>query len=140
MISTQLHLPEIDLPRVFGAHVDRDMFMRFQGGGVGHKATHDWDSVLEGDRDEKMVDVWDEDNEDEGGANDNNEGDSEAGEEWEDDEELEWESLMVNRNEESGSNDNTDDSEEEDTPAAEHDKDDEMEEEDLYGGYGYAAL
>ncbi|KAG2125107.1 hypothetical protein DEU56DRAFT_825868 [Suillus clintonianus] len=27
--------------------VDRDMFMRFRGGGVGHKATRDWDEFLQ---------------------------------------------------------------------------------------------
>ena len=68
------------------------MFMWFRGGSVSHKATHDWDLVLENDCDEKMSGIQDKDNEDKGGANDSNEGDSEAGEEWEADEELEWES------------------------------------------------
>ncbi|KAH7890138.1 hypothetical protein F5I97DRAFT_1924654 [Phlebopus sp. FC_14] len=27
--------------------VDRDMFMRFQGGGIGHKVTRDWDKFLQ---------------------------------------------------------------------------------------------
>ena len=27
--------------------VDRDMFMRFRGGGIGHKVTRDWDDILQ---------------------------------------------------------------------------------------------
>ena len=30
--------------------VDRDMFMRLRGGGIGHKATCDWDDILRQDR------------------------------------------------------------------------------------------
>jgi hypothetical protein len=29
--------------------VDRDMFMHYQGGGVGHKISHKWDGFLQSD-------------------------------------------------------------------------------------------
>ena len=113
--------------------------MRFRGGGVGHKVTHDWDSILEDDCDEKMSEAQDEDGVD--GEGDSHESMAEASdsEEWEDDEETEWKSLMVGRNGGSDSDDDTDESEQEDT-LGEHDNDGQEMEEDLYGNYGYGAL
>ncbi|KAG2154064.1 hypothetical protein DEU56DRAFT_952119 [Suillus clintonianus] len=42
--------------------VDRDMFMRFRGGGVGHKVTREWDEFLRNDgaavsQDEEVIEL-----------------------------------------------------------------------------------
>lgn len=42
--------------------VDRDMFMRFRGGGVGHKVTREWDDFLQNDGAPNISDddeIWD---------------------------------------------------------------------------------
>ncbi|KAG1856388.1 hypothetical protein DFJ58DRAFT_840899 [Suillus subalutaceus] len=78
--------------------VDRDMFMRFRGGGIGHKATRDWDDILqheghgaeeeeEGDPLEEIADgVSDADAEEEQEDIEDDNGDSESDEEEGDDE------------------------------------------------------
>ena len=45
----------------YSRFADRDLFMRFQGGGVGHKAIWDWNEIVLCDAG-KSVDPWDDGN------------------------------------------------------------------------------
>ncbi|KAJ8595466.1 HAD-like protein [Rhizopogon salebrosus TDB-379] len=87
--------------------VDRDMFMRFRGGGVGHKVTREWDDFLQSDgAATKVEDSDDEDpdvdmdaseNADENGVEDDAELDEN---EEEDDEEEDPDKVMADSDEE----------------------------------------
>jgi len=48
-VSAFKFIPRHMLTLPIYSFIDRDMFMRFHGGGVGHKATRDWDEFLQGE-------------------------------------------------------------------------------------------
>ncbi|KIJ60802.1 hypothetical protein HYDPIDRAFT_116648 [Hydnomerulius pinastri MD-312] len=119
--------------------VDRDMFMRLRGGGIGHKATRDWDDFLQREgrkpqdgealQDEEDVDV------------EMQEGD-EVDEEEEEEEEEEWEDI-----EEGGDHDGEEDGEDEDDNDDNEDDEDrvvaddgEELDDDILAAEGYGAL
>ncbi|OJA15138.1 hypothetical protein AZE42_07562 [Rhizopogon vesiculosus] len=64
--------------------VDRDMFMRFRGGGIGHKATRDWDDILQHEG-HGAEDVVRGDNEDADRGGEDLEAEEEAEEGWDGD-------------------------------------------------------
>jgi len=90
--------------------VDHNMFMRFRGGGIGHKVTRDWDDILQREghgaeeAGQEVVDTRDEGSEAE-----------EEDEEWDDD-------MAVDDNNNSGSDDEDDGSDDDNNG----DKDEEM--------------
>ncbi|KIK75878.1 hypothetical protein PAXRUDRAFT_18604 [Paxillus rubicundulus Ve08.2h10] len=134
--------------------VDRDMFMRFRGGGVGHKATRDWDDILQsknGDsetRDPKEEDVMMGGSEvdSEEGESESEEEDLEEGEEAED---SEFEDVVDSEDDDGDDrgNNNGDDN---DSDGSNDDEDGNMDrvvpdegeelDDDIYAREGYGAL
>jgi len=115
--------------------VDRDMFMRFRGGGIGHKATRDWDDILqhEGHGAEEVVRG---DNEDTDMGGEDLEAEEEVEEGWDDD------AVDDNAGDGDGDDDSSGDDDDED-----EDEDDcivadegEILDDDVLAGEGYASL
>ena len=127
--------------------------MRFHGGGVSHKVTHDWDSFLEGDYDKRM-----DGSPEEQASVSLNEGQREEAEdppevdgepqrereEWDDDEQVQWDAVMKERDDESDASsaegDVDMDEDKERTPRDDNDDGWETEEDNIYGVLGYGAL
>jgi hypothetical protein len=104
---------------IFLRFVDRDMFMRYRGGGVGHKVTRTWDEFLQSD-----------------GARIAEEEEDLVVEEQEDEENMEVEEHEVDEDEEEESEESDG---EEDLDKVEADEGEELDE-DILAQEGYDAL
>jgi len=117
------------------------MFMRLRGGGIGHKATWDWNEFLQRDwgtgrdvSDDDDMAIAGSDSEEADGNNVGVEGDEQG--EWEDDEQLNWDGMMENGNDDESDADREGDIDECDDGSDSKEED----EDDLYGFEGYGAL
>ncbi|KIJ58068.1 hypothetical protein HYDPIDRAFT_103322 [Hydnomerulius pinastri MD-312] len=120
--------------------VDRDMFMRFRGGGIGHKATRDWDDILQRDGREAENSNMSEDDSDieMGEGNEEVENPGEEAEEWED-VEQDGEETGRDNNDDDDDSDDGDDGDEDDVDRVVPDEGEELDD-DILAREGYGAL
>ncbi|KAG2337819.1 hypothetical protein BDR05DRAFT_952336 [Suillus weaverae] len=121
--------------------VDRDMFMRFRGGGVSHKVSCKWDAFLQSDG-ARMMNEEEEEDDDGDDDDDDDDDDDEEEEEEEEEEEDEDEDEDEDEEDEDGDDEEEDDEnndDEEDPDRVEADEGEELDD-DFLAAEGYGAL